>query len=86
MVTRVQRFRWDSSVEKMMLIGEDVTETDRADGNWSSTSDNYLTGRRVTEAYKVDRRTGKEKRVKKTNSKVAQLKRTIEEIDYNGQE
>ena len=86
MVTRVQRFRWDQSVEKMMLIGEDVVETDRVDGNWSSTSNNYLTGQRITEVYKVDRRTGKEKRVKKTKSKIAQLKRTIEEIDYNGQE
>lgn len=38
------RFRYDAASHRMLLIGSEVIEHDRATGDWSSTSTNYLTG------------------------------------------
>ncbi len=48
----VQRFRWEPLFKRMMLIGEDRTDYDRANGNSKTVSKNLLTGNQVTETSK----------------------------------
>src|SRR5438105_2999684 len=42
------RFRYDAPSGKLLLIGFDFTNNDRAEGNAVSESTNYLTGARIT--------------------------------------
>ncbi|MBL7977109.1 MAG: hypothetical protein JNN12_02125 [Bacteroidetes Order II. Incertae sedis bacterium] len=47
-----QRFRWESLFKRMMLIGEDRVDYDRANGDSKKVSKNLLTGNQVTETSK----------------------------------
>ena len=75
-----QRFRYDAASGRFRLIGEDVSEYDRAAGGGKSTSTNYLTGARVTKTTRV-LRGGRESTATKT-TRVPVKSRFIEDVDY----
>ena len=75
-----QRFRHDAASGRFVLIGEDVSEYDRAAGGGKSTSTNYLTGVRVVKTTRV-LRGGRESNSSRT-TRVARKARFIEDVDY----
>jgi hypothetical protein len=79
-----QRFRYDAASGRFLLIGEDVSEYDRAEGGGTSTSTNYLTGVRVTKKSKPTRGGG-ESVVSNRTTRVPTTRRFIEDVDYNNQ-
>jgi hypothetical protein len=68
------RFRYDEQPGKFILIGFDYTSRDRANGEVSSESTNYLTGKRITT-------TGKGKKTTTKTSVVEKMRYSIEEVD-----
>lgn len=74
-----QRFRFDASSKRFLLIGQDVEEYDRLELNSTTTSTNYLTGVRVTKTTKMVRK--REVSTTKT-TRVALTRRFIEDMDY----
>ena len=77
----LHRLRFEPSTGKFLLIGEDVTNFDRATGQSETTSTNYLTGRQVITKTTVNERTGKETTAKIARS-VKRNKQYIEDVDY----
>jgi hypothetical protein len=75
-----QRFRYDAASGRFRLIGEDVSEYDRAAGGGKSTSTNYLTGVRIVKTSKP-LRGGRESNSTKT-TRVPVKSRFIEDVDY----
>jgi hypothetical protein len=75
-----QRFRLDAASGRFRLIGEEVSEYDRAAGGGQSTSTNYLTGVRVTKQTRV-LRGGREGTSTRT-TRVPRASRFIEDVDY----
>jgi len=67
---QVQRFRWDPKQGAMVMIGLDVVDYDRLNGDSQSTSVNYLTGVRIVEKTRYDKRTDSQKTVSRKKSKV----------------
>lgn len=78
----LQRFRYEPSSGKFRLIGEDITNYDRATGQSETTSTNYLTGKQIISKVVVNEKTGKETASKQTKTAKTALK-YIEDIDYN---
>lgn len=77
-----QRFRYDARTKRFALIGEDVENYDRAVGDSTKTSTNYLTGVSVTEKRRVLKEGQEPKLVSTTRKKVAARRTFIEDIDY----
>lgn len=76
----VQRFRWEALFERMMMIGEDRLEYDRATGDSKKVSKNLLTGVQITEVSKNG------KKPVKTTKKIPKNMIPMDEIDiYNGE-
>jgi hypothetical protein len=75
-----QRFRYDASSGRFRLIGEEVSEYDRAAGGGKSTSTNYLTGVRVIKTSRT-LRGGRESNITKT-TRIPLKSRFIEDVDY----
>jgi hypothetical protein len=75
-----QRFRYDAASKRFLLIGEDVNDYDRAEGNSTTKSTNYLTGVRVTSKTNIVRK-GREVTSTKT-TRVPIKRRFIEDVDY----
>ncbi len=73
------RFRFDQQPNMFILIGYDYATRDRAQGDVSMESTNYLTGKRITEI-------GKGKRTTKKTTTVEKMRYSIEEIDYQQME
>ena len=78
-----QRFRHDAASGRFQLIGEEVSEYDRAAGGGKSTSTNLLTGIRVTKTTRV-LKGGREANTSKT-TRVPRASRFIEDVDYERQ-
>ncbi len=72
-----QRFRYDAASGRFRLIGEEVSEYDRAAGGGKSTSTNYLTGVRVTKKTTPAGRLSVN-----STTRVKAAPRSIEEVDY----
>lgn len=68
------RFRYDEQPSMFILIGFDYTSRDRANGEVSSESTNYLTGKRITT-------TGKGKKTTSKTTVVKKMRYSIEEVD-----
>jgi hypothetical protein len=75
-----QRFRYDAASGRFRLIGEEVSEYDRAEGGGKSTSTNYLTGVRVVKTSRT-LRGGRESNTTKA-TRVPRTSRFIEDVDY----
>lgn len=69
------RFRYDEQPGMFILIGFDYASRDRAAGGAWTESTNYLTGKRITTIAKG-------KRTTKKTTKVAKMRHSIEEVDY----
>jgi len=76
------RFRYNPGVKKFALIGYDMTDRDRATGETTSESTNYLIGVKITETFQYNKKFDKD--VKKTNRriKIKKSPQYLEEIDY----
>lgn len=68
------RFRYDEQPSMFILIGFDYTSRDRANGEVSSESTNYLTGKRITT-------TGKGKKTTTKTTTVQKMRYSLEEVD-----
>jgi hypothetical protein len=77
-----QRFRYDAAAKRFLLIGEDVDNYDRAEGNSTATSTNYLTGVRVTKKTRVMREGRDPVRISNKTTRVPLKRRFIEDVDY----
>ncbi len=77
----LHRFRYEPSIGKFRLIGEDVTNYDRATGESETKSTNFLTGKQILTKEKYDEKTGKEAVVSRKTKKIAVTKKYIEQID-----
>jgi hypothetical protein len=77
------RFRHDAASGRFRLIGEEVSDYDRAAGGGTSTSTNYLTGVRVVKTSRT-LRGGRESNSTKT-TRVTRATRFIEDVDYENQ-
>ncbi len=82
MVERVQLFRFDTGANQFFLIGEDVTKRDRATGNSSSSSTNFLTGKQIIETRKYDQKLDREELITKKIKIVAKKRQLFEDVDY----
>jgi hypothetical protein len=78
----LQRFRYDAPAQKFRLIGEDLTNFDRATGASETISTNFLTGKQITERRKMNPKTEKEIVVSKQVKVVAKSNKTIEQVDF----
>jgi len=52
----VWRFRYDPQSRRFVLIGRDIENADGALGTGTTESSNYLTGQKVTERYRYDKK------------------------------
>lgn len=68
------RFRYDEQPSMFILIGFDYTSRDRANGEVSYESTNYLTGKRITT-------TGKGKKTTSKTTVVKKMRYSLEEVD-----
>lgn len=80
-VERTFRFRYDGASRKFMLIGFDMTDRDRASGEATRESTNFLTGKKEITIIKLSTRGGRDQ-PKTTNQTVAKKRETIEQFDY----
>jgi hypothetical protein len=74
---RIQRFRYEAKSQRFRLIGEDRILQDRATGDASSKSSNYLTAEEINEVLKQ----GKIVSTKKT--KITVTVKYLEDVDNN---
>lgn len=79
----LHRFRYESSTGKFRLIGEDVTNFDRATGASETVSSNYLTGRRIVKKMRYDQKTEKDVVVSNKTDKISREKKYLEDVDYS---
>ncbi len=77
-----QRFRYDAQLKRFILIGEDIESYDRAVGDGTKESANYLTGIKVIEKRKVKKEGADPVLVSTRKVKVPTSKRFIENMDY----
>lgn len=77
-----QRFRYDARAARFVLIGEDVENYDRAVGDGTATSTNYLTGVQTIKKTRVLKDGQEPKLVSNTRRKITARRRFIEDIDY----
>lgn len=68
------RFRYDEQPSMFILIGFDYTSRDRVNGDVSSETTNYLTGKRITT-------TGKGKKTTSKTTVVQKMRYSLEEVD-----
>lgn len=71
----VHRFWIDKSSQRLVLIGKDILEFDRANGDSTLTSQNYLTGQQIVQ------KSQSQKVVSTKKSKIAKSKQFIETVD-----
>lgn len=79
----VHRFWVDKPSNRLVLIGQDVRQYDRATGDETHESSNFLTGQKITEKYRANQqRTGIEL-VSRQRSTIAKTKLAIESVDID---
>jgi hypothetical protein len=77
-----QRFRYDPSLKRFVLIGEDVVNSDRLTGESENESANYLTGVKIIKKTRYDQKNDREVVVSSRTQRIPARKRFIEDIDY----
>ncbi|MFN7927876.1 MAG: hypothetical protein U0Y68_08000 [Blastocatellia bacterium] len=78
----LHRFRYNAATKQFLLIGEDITNLDRATGASETISTNYLTGKQVIERHKYNEKTDKDILVSKKIKVVAKKQKPIEQVEY----
>jgi hypothetical protein len=77
-----QRFRYDAARGRFALIGQDVENYDRAEGNSESVSTNYLTGVRVSKKFRVKKAGSEPVAVSNKTTRFKPARLFIEDVDY----
>ena len=76
-----QRFRYDMPLKRFVMIGEDYEEMDRGKGTSVRESSNYLTGVKIVEKSRINRR-GEMVKVSTVKKRVSAPKKFLEDVDY----
>lgn len=76
-----RRFRFDPKLKRFVLIGEDSEETDRGEGTSVRESSNYLTGVKIIEKSRLDKK-GEMVKVSTAKQRIPKQQRFLEDIDY----
>ncbi len=79
---RIQRFRYDAKKQGVILIGEDLDRYDRATGDNTVISSNYLTGLQITQKYRYSAKKEKTILVTTKKKKIPKQQILIDAIDY----
>jgi len=79
----LHRFWLDQKVNQVVLIGEDVQIRDRATGDSNKQSINYLTGEKITEKFRNNRKLGAKSTLETKMYSVPRSIQLIESIDIN---
>lgn len=74
------RFRYDSAVQKFVLIGFDVTNNDRATGAVIKDSTNFSTGKKISSSWQLNS-SGNKGPVKNISQTVAKTQVAMEDVD-----
>lgn len=74
------RLRYEPKDKRVLLIGEDVTQADRATGASESVSTNLLTGQRITEKHQYDEKKDKDLTLSSKKDKVPVKKQYLEDV------
>ena len=75
------RFRYEPKDQRVLLIGEDVTQADRATGESTFVTTNWLTGQRIREKRKYNEKQKKETTVSSKKDRVPVSKHYLEDVD-----
>ncbi len=81
MSENTQRFRFDPKLKRFVLIGEDLEETDGGEGTSVRESSNYLTGVKIIEKSRLDKK-GNMVKVSTTKQRISKQQKFFEDIDY----
>jgi hypothetical protein len=76
------RFRYNPGVKKFALIGYDVNDRDRATGETTNESTNYLTGVKITETFQYSKKLDKDVKKSSRRIKINKSPQYLEEINY----
>jgi len=76
------RFRYNPGVKKFALIGYDVNDRDRATGENTNSSTNYLTGIRIRETFQYSKKLDKDVKKSSRRIRINKPPQYLEEIDY----
>ncbi|AFY75372.1 hypothetical protein Syn7502_03534 [Synechococcus sp. PCC 7502] len=79
----LHRFWFDQKLNQVVLIGEDIQIRDRATGDSNKQSINYLTGEKITEKYRNNRKLGATGVLETKMYSVPRSIQPIESIDIN---
>jgi len=74
------RFRYDAKSRRFLLIGLDVTNGDGAVGTGVTESYNFLTGVKISERYRYDRKRDREIMLSSKREKIPKQARFLEEV------
>ncbi len=77
----LHRFWLDKASNRMVLIGQDVRHYDRATGDETRESSNFLTGQKITEIYRANPQRTDIELVSRQRSNIAKTQPAIETID-----
>ncbi len=80
-VETLHRFWVDKASNRVVLIGQDVREYDRATGDETRQSSNFLTGQKITEKYRANQQRSGIELVSRRSSSIAKTTRAIESVD-----
>jgi hypothetical protein len=76
------RFRYNPGAKKFALIGYDVNDRDRATGETTNESTNYLTGVKIRETFQYSKKLDKDVKKSSRRIKINNSPQYLEEIDY----
>lgn len=74
------RFRYDSGVQRFVLIGVDVKTFDRLTGEGVTESSNFLTGIKLVTKTKLNQKTDKQVTVSNVQQRISRDKKFIEDV------
>lgn len=78
----LHRFRYEPSTKKFLLIGEDISNYDRATGASEMTSTNYLTNKQIITTAQFNQETDKEDIISKKEKTIQKTRKYLEDVDY----
>jgi hypothetical protein len=83
---QAERFRYDAASGRFVLIGEEVENYDRAEGNSETISTNFVTGLRISKKLRVKKSGSDPVVVSNRTTRVQKSRRFIEDVDYEKQD
>jgi hypothetical protein len=83
---QTERFRYDAASGRFVLIGLEIEDYDRAEGNSQTISTNFVTGLRVSKKLRVKKPGSDPVIVSNKTTRVQKSRRFIEDVDYEKQD